>query len=297
MAKQRMISTRFWSDNFIVNLDIIERYVFLYLLTNEHTNMCGIYEIPLRVMSRETGIDEKELERLLENRFQEKVFYVNGWIYIKNFSKHQSSNPNMKKGAERELSEVPEEIVANINEKIKAFERVRKGSKGFESLSDYTKVIQNSTQHNVTERNLTENFSETSSEAGEASSPESNDKTFPDQETNGFEIVDPTKELEKSINRLMTVFYQHHPGLNFGNKHQRTAAAKLIKTYGEPGAIEWAEFSISIQGEQGAPDIADPLSLLNKFGWVQSKKLKKEKEASRNELDPSVEALINELRK
>ena len=283
MAKQRMISTRFWSDSFIVNLDIIERYVFLYLLTNEHTNMCGIYELPARVMSRETGIDEKELDRLLENRFQEKVFYVDGWVYIKNFSKNQSSNTNMKKGAERELEEVPKNIIAKIKEKIEGFERVRKGSKGFESLSDLT--ILNLTIPNL--NGFSEPFQEPAAQV-ENSSPVSDSKPNGNSETGDTPPVDP-------VNRLMKVFYAHHPGLKFGNPVQRTAAAKLIKLYGEDGAVEWAEFAISIQGDPGAPDIADPASLLNKFGWVKSKKLKQEKQETQV-MDPNLEELIKNLR-
>lgn len=111
--KQRMVNTRFWDDNYTSNLDPIEKLMFLYFITNTSTTICGIYEIPLKKIAVETGIDKEMVNRILE-RFKkdQKVFYVDGWIGIKNFIKHQNQNsPKVKKGIETEMMAVPKDIL------------------------------------------------------------------------------------------------------------------------------------------------------------------------------------------
>ena len=115
MAKQRYINTKFWSDGYVVKLDIIERYLFLYFLTNEHTNIAGIYEVPLEVISRETGIDKEMIDKMM-GRFSGKIYYVDGWVYVKNFARHQAVNESVKKGIEAAKKEIPAEILKKIAE-------------------------------------------------------------------------------------------------------------------------------------------------------------------------------------
>jgi hypothetical protein len=40
MAKQRYVRTSFWTDKYIEELSPNEKLIFLYLLTNECTNLC-----------------------------------------------------------------------------------------------------------------------------------------------------------------------------------------------------------------------------------------------------------------
>ena len=86
MSKNRYINTKFWSDNYISNLDPIEKLLFLYLLTNEKTNICGLYELPLKIMAVETGIEKEMIVKILK-RFQKekKDFHFEGWLGITNF--------------------------------------------------------------------------------------------------------------------------------------------------------------------------------------------------------------------
>jgi hypothetical protein len=116
MAKQRYINTRFWSDTYVSNLDPIEKLLFLYLLTNERTNICGIYELPLKIMSVETGIEKEMIEKIFA-RFEKdnKVFYRSGWIQLVNFTKHQDfGNPKIKKGIEMCLCQIPPNISQSL---------------------------------------------------------------------------------------------------------------------------------------------------------------------------------------
>lgn len=115
MAKKRYVNTRFWSDGWVVSLDPLERYLFLYFLTNEHTDISGVYELPLIVMSRETGMEEEMLKNMLP-RYEEKIMYINGWVCIKNFLRHQVINSKVLEGVKRSVSEVPDEIKAEFSD-------------------------------------------------------------------------------------------------------------------------------------------------------------------------------------
>jgi len=121
MAKQRYINTRFWRDSYIENLDPTEKLLFIYFLTNPDTNISGVYELPIKIIAVDIGIDRDMVIKLLA-RFEkdEKIRYRNGWIAIKNFTLYQSMNPKIIVGIENELKNAPPEVVewVNLNEKI-----------------------------------------------------------------------------------------------------------------------------------------------------------------------------------
>lgn len=115
----RSVQDRFWADSFVRKLNPLDRYLFLYLLTNEHTNWCGIYELELGMMAYESGIDERDLERSMLPRLHPKIIYVDGWVYVPNWVKHHMSeggnlSPQQKKGVETAWSTVPERIRLKI---------------------------------------------------------------------------------------------------------------------------------------------------------------------------------------
>lgn len=112
MGKLRSVNTHFWSDNYIIDLDPIEKLLFLYLLTNENTNMIGVYEIHVRKIVFDTGIDRDMVLNIFE-RFNDdnKVSYMDGFVIIHNFTKHQSYNTNMKKSAITSFNELPDQIL------------------------------------------------------------------------------------------------------------------------------------------------------------------------------------------
>lgn len=66
----------------------------------------------LRKVAVETGIDKEMVEKILKRFTQDKkIFYVDGWVGIKNFIKHQNQkSPLVIKGIERELEEIPEKV-------------------------------------------------------------------------------------------------------------------------------------------------------------------------------------------
>lgn len=113
MAKNRLVNTKFWTDTYVIDyLNPIDKLLFLYLITNPYTDISGVYELPLRLMAVETGIDRENIEKVIMPRFERdgKILYRDGWIAIKNFQKHQIINPKVKKGMDVGLLKAPLEL-------------------------------------------------------------------------------------------------------------------------------------------------------------------------------------------
>ena len=66
MAIFRKIHTSFWSDTFIQDLDNDHKLFYLYLLTNERTKQCGIYEISKKQISFDLGYSIDRVSKLLK---------------------------------------------------------------------------------------------------------------------------------------------------------------------------------------------------------------------------------------
>ena len=72
MAIKRIVSTDFWTDNKVVDMFSPEDKLFmLYLLTNPHASLLGIYPLSVRVASFEIGFSVEAIKVLIE-RFQNK---------------------------------------------------------------------------------------------------------------------------------------------------------------------------------------------------------------------------------
>jgi hypothetical protein len=117
MSKKRYFDTKFWSDGYIEGLDPIEKLLFLYLLTNERTNVAGVYELPRKIMSVETGIEISMLDNILA-RFEAegKIVTFEKWMRLINSDKYQNlDNRNIRVGIENVLSKVPMAVQQGLN--------------------------------------------------------------------------------------------------------------------------------------------------------------------------------------
>jgi hypothetical protein len=139
-------------------LNPLDRYLFLYFLTNEKTNLAGVYEIPLRTIANETGLDKEEILRMLE-RLTGKVEYKDGWVCLVNFVKHQNlGNKSIVKGIQNELDEVPKDILIWVDE-------LRKETRGVREVDERGTTTDNRIESNLIESKLNkENLNETKEE-------------------------------------------------------------------------------------------------------------------------------------
>ena len=92
--KYRQIETNFWEDNYIITLTNLERLFFLYLFTNPKVNMCGIYELPDKIICYTLDLTLSDLG-LLKAKLEKdnKFYFYRGWVFIINFSKHNMYSP------------------------------------------------------------------------------------------------------------------------------------------------------------------------------------------------------------
>ena len=120
MAIFRKIQTPFWSDPFIQDLDNEQRLFYLYLLTNEKTKQCGIYEISKRQISFNLGIDSEKVTELIGYFvIAGKIRYSleTNEIAIKNWMKYNgSTSPKVVSCIKSELCSIKDrELIEYVN--------------------------------------------------------------------------------------------------------------------------------------------------------------------------------------
>ena len=115
MAIFRKIHTSFWSDSFISDLDKDKKLFYLYLLTNDRTKQCGIYEITKKQISYDTGYSIDTVSKQLEYftkvnriRYNEST----NELAIRNWLKYNTStSPKVKSCIDKEFSQVKDTVL------------------------------------------------------------------------------------------------------------------------------------------------------------------------------------------
>jgi len=137
MSKLRSVSTAFWSDPFIEDLTPLHKLLFIYLITNDKTNMLGIYEASIKKISNETDIKREVVKEGIDLFIKkEKVKYIDNYVVLVNYMKHQHFNTNMKKSAIDTYNNLPKELKDSdlVVSKDNPLE-------GFESLSNHYGMV------------------------------------------------------------------------------------------------------------------------------------------------------------
>lgn len=82
--------------------------------------------------------------------------------------------------------------------------------------------------------------------------------------------------LSQDIVKIIELFRELSPSLNYGNKTQRNACEEMIKKFGFEATLSMAQKVIQIQGEKYAPRATTPYSMWQKIGdfavYFKSKK-------------------------
>jgi len=118
MAKRRFITDDFRTDSWVEDLDPLERYLFLYLLTNPNLSICWIYELKLKRIAFDTWIDKEMVLKIMWRfRKAKKVYYKDDIVVIINFIKNQkinSESDNLYKWIKREILELWKDKLDNL---------------------------------------------------------------------------------------------------------------------------------------------------------------------------------------
>lgn len=108
MAIFRKIHTSFWSDSFIQDLEKDQKLFYLYLLTNERTRQCGVYEITKKQIAYDLGYSIDRVSILLEYfikvgkiKYNEttKELAIGNWLKYNN-----STSPKVKSCIDKEFA-------------------------------------------------------------------------------------------------------------------------------------------------------------------------------------------------
>jgi len=115
MAIFRKIHTSFWSDSFTSELDKDKKLFYLYLLTNERTRQCGVYEITKRQISFDLGCSIDTVSKLLDYFIKKSKIKYNestNELAIGNWLKYNgSTSPKVKSCIDKEFKLVKDTVL------------------------------------------------------------------------------------------------------------------------------------------------------------------------------------------
>jgi hypothetical protein len=142
MELRRSINVKIWEDFWFSELPTEHKILWIYLITNNNTNMLGIYEISEKKMCFDTSLPLERLRKAFKDfETNKKAKYVNGYVILYNWIKNQSYNPNMIKSALKDFRSLPGNIRMSTEAKFINDLRIKNESlpnplEGFETLSN-----------------------------------------------------------------------------------------------------------------------------------------------------------------
>lgn len=115
MAIFRKVNVTFWKDEFIESLTPEQKFFYLYLMTNDRTTQCGIYEITIKHISFDTGYNEEKVKKLIvffskagKIKYSDKTKE----LALKNWVKYNySESPKVKSCIDKELKSVKDRVL------------------------------------------------------------------------------------------------------------------------------------------------------------------------------------------
>ena len=116
MAGYRQFHTEFWKDEYIIELEPAEKLLYAYLFTNELSSISGLYKIPARVISNETGLDKDFVASTL-SKFEDdrKIMYRDGVMWVVNMQKyHKNASPLTMKKVDNDVDEISDCLVKSV---------------------------------------------------------------------------------------------------------------------------------------------------------------------------------------
>ena len=90
MSNYHPVHCKIWQDTKFMEYKSLRKLVFLYLITNPHCKITGIYEVSPKTISHETDIEVEQVRSILRTFNPDSVVYDfdTGVVYIKNFLKY-----------------------------------------------------------------------------------------------------------------------------------------------------------------------------------------------------------------
>lgn len=110
--KTRIIYTKIWKDDWFLELTDDAQRLFMFLLTCEDINLCGVFEMSDREIKTRTRLEGESLKKA-KSDLEGKVVFHNGWVRIVNNSKYYCYSGNLNdKARVSELNRIPRDTLS-----------------------------------------------------------------------------------------------------------------------------------------------------------------------------------------
>lgn len=102
----RNVHEKFWTDPKVKTLNPDQKLFFLYLITNPHTHVAGIYNLPLSYAERETGLSHKTILTAIVALEKAEIIMYDPFVeivWIKKMYSYQGFGPKIHQSVGKQL--------------------------------------------------------------------------------------------------------------------------------------------------------------------------------------------------
>lgn len=102
--KTRIVYTKIWKDEYFRSLKSSEKILFFYFFTNEYVNQIWLYECPDDVISFETSVPIKEVQKIKEKlQMDKKIVFYKSYVYLVNSNKYEDYRGDKNEIAKKKI--------------------------------------------------------------------------------------------------------------------------------------------------------------------------------------------------
>jgi hypothetical protein len=224
--KTRIIQTRYWDDEFVADASKNTKLLYIYLLTCQYLNICGVFQLPTKKISYETNISPDELTPS-QNELQgaRKVLFYRGWVKIVNAQKNNNytRSPSNQLACTKELQRVPEDVSAYFN---RLLDTTVASSADSTVYSTYKQKTINNKQKTINNKQKTINQKQKTKNQKQ--------KTKNKKDAENLQIEDNTPKPDKvdrrkpELNQLMEILRELNDGIIDDSEQNNRRFAKLL---------------------------------------------------------------------
>lgn len=104
----RSIDVKFWTDDKVKALNWEARYLLLYLITNPHTHVSGLYYLPFSTILYESGMTEKALRRGIDTLSKGYLCRIDThfqYVWVVNMLRYQGRGQKIERAVKAQLAD------------------------------------------------------------------------------------------------------------------------------------------------------------------------------------------------
>jgi hypothetical protein len=215
--EKRSITVGIWTDAWFEDLTAEEKLVWLHLLTHPNSNMLGFFDVSIKRIASDCSMSKEAVQRCLD-RFanDKKAIVFDTKIWLCNFIKHQTMNPNMMKNAKNVFMSIPDDMKQDMKKhNLKAFGMVT------EAFGMVTEGLGNDSPQEKKREELSKELRE------EEKKRKENTSALDSAGVSEKKPVD--SRIEKAIDKILEIFPSRQFGSETANRNAIRNAYKKLK--------------------------------------------------------------------